>query len=158
MREKAGSCPAKWAVAVLLFALSACASHDRPHPARSSVTQPSGYGQSSASVLRLRAGLNVAALSCRGRGKVSVTGAYRTLLLRHSTMLASAYQSEERRLGRTIFDRQQTSIYNRFANQKSPQRFCETAAELATRANRMDSPSLAHASHGMVSELEKRLR
>jgi len=80
------------------------------------------------------------------------------MLSRHRALLAAAYKEEERRLGRAGFDRQQTRIYNRFANQRSPERFCQTASDLAKRANRMDSASLAPASRGMVSELERRLR
>jgi hypothetical protein len=158
MRERRGLGPAEWTVATIAILLSACASHERPEPVRSVAPAPLAYSRDTASVLRLRAGLNVAALSCRGRGKTSVRGAYSTLLSRHRGLLAAAYQAEERRLGRANFDRQQTRIYNRFANQKSPQRFCETAARLASRANRMDSPSLASASRNMVSELETRLR
>jgi hypothetical protein len=148
------------------FLLSACASNDKPRGA-SHLPRPSGSGRTvtpavsgrtSASVWKLRAGLNVAALSCRGRGKAHVAGEYRKLLSRHRALLALAYKAEERRLGRSGLDRQQTRIYNRFSNQRSPQRFCQAASDLAKRANRMDSSSLAPASRGMALELERRLR
>jgi len=115
-------------------------------------------GGTSASVWNLRAGLNVAALSCRGGGKANVAGEYRKMLSRHRDLLASAHKAEERRLGQAGFDRQQTKTYNRFSNQRSPQRFCQTASDLAKSANRMASAELAPASRGMVSQLERRLR
>jgi len=146
----------------LSIALSACASGDKPAVAsRPAVKAPAGELMpkgTSASVWRLRAGLNVAALSCKGRGRTSVSGDYRKLLSRHRTLLAQAYQAEERRLGRDRFDKQQTQIYNRFANQRSPERFCATASEVAKQANRMDSASLAPSSRRMVAHLESRLR
>jgi len=80
------------------------------------------------------------------------------MLSRHRTLLANAYEAEERRLGRSNFDRQQTKIYNRFANQKSPQKFCQGASEVAKRANGMDSATLAVSSRRLSADLESRLR
>lgn len=109
-------------------------------------------------VLRLRAGLNVGALSCRGRGMPAVTPAYGQMLNRHRALFASAYRAETQRLGQAGLDRQQTRLYNRFANQPSPGNFCRSAAWLAGQASAMDSPRLASASPQMVAELEAQLR
>ena len=115
---------------------------------------PAGYE----TVLRLRAGLNVAALSCRVRGMPAVTPAYGQMLNRHNALFAAAYRAETQRLGQTGLDRQQTRIYNRFANQMSPGHFCHSAAWLAHQASVMDSPRLASASPQMVAELEALVR
>ena len=155
-------------VAILLpLMISACGLRDQPRsasntPARSApagrADAPLLTGSTSTSVWQLRSGLNVAALTCRGRGRASVEGEYRKLLSRHQALLASAYSEEERRLGKTGFDRQQTRVYNRYSNQRSPERFCAAAVEIARSANRMDSARLAPAARGMVSDLDHRLR
>jgi hypothetical protein len=108
------------------------------------------------SVWHLRAALNVASLSCQGTAKIGP--AYRTLLVRHRRLIASALASEQRQYGAAEFDRHQTWLYNRFANQRLPATFCRTAAGVAERAGAMDLPSLATASGGMVAELEANLR
>ena len=129
-------------------------------PVRPQVSRPYHAATSAGSeaVLRLRAGLNVAALSCRGRGMPAVTPAYGQMLGRHRAMFASAYRTETQRLGQSGLDRQQTRIYNRFANQQSPASFCRSAAFLAGQASNMESPRLASASPQMVAELESQLR
>jgi len=152
----------------LALLVAACGSGDRPRsassaprqttPARTAAATPALNGRTSASVWQLRAGLNVAALSCRGRGKASVSGDYRRMLSRHKALLAAAYKAEERRLGRAGFDRQQTRMYNRYANQRSPQQFCQTASQVARNANRMNSAEQAPAARGMVAQLDRRLR
>jgi len=152
------------AAIALALLVSACASHHRPAqtahaPSRARPAAALGLsGRNSASVWRLRSGLNVAALTCRGRGRTSVAGDYRRLLSRHKGLLDAAYRQEEGRLGRSGFDRQQTKIYNRYANQRSPERFCQAASQVAKSANRMNSAQLAPAARGLVSDLERRLR
>ena len=69
---------------------------------------PAASGRTSESLLRLRAGLNVAALSCRGRGMPAVIPAYGRILTRHRTLLASTYRTETQRLGVGWLDRQNT--------------------------------------------------
>ena len=158
------------ALLALSFVLAACSTNNRaaaptyrpasanrppaaaPAPARAEFT-----GRSPEALLRLRAGLNVAALSCRARGRVPVAGAYGRVLSRHSSLLANAYASERQRLGVAGLDRQQTRLYNRFANQRSPTDFCRAAADIAGRAGSMDSASLAPGAARLASELEGRL-
>ncbi len=129
-----------------------------PYRAAPQAYAPVARGSSSAALLRLRAGLNVAALSCRGRGMPAVIPAYGRVLTRHKTLLASAYRSETQRLGVAGLDRQQTRIYNQFANQRSPSDFCYAASAIANQAGNMDSPRLASASSGLAAQLESRLR
>jgi hypothetical protein len=103
-------------------------------------------------VWHLRAGLNVAALSCKGRGRTPVAGFYSRFLGRHKALLSSAYAAEQRRHGKAL-DRHQTQLYNRFANQRNPARFCATSASVAKRAAAMDSPALAANARRMLGEI-----
>jgi glucose/arabinose dehydrogenase len=103
-------------------------------------------------VWHLRAGLNVAALSCRGRGRVSVAGAYSQLLSRHRGLLAAAYAGEQKRYGKGL-DRHLTQIYNRFAFQPSPGKFCTDAAAVASEAVRMDSATLSGQAKRLLGRL-----
>lgn len=118
-------------------------------------TQPAP-GQSSEAVWGLRAGLNVAALSCRGEGRRPVAGAYAAMLARHRALLAAAYRQEQGRQGKA-FDRQQTRVYNTFANQASPSRFCSTASTVAQRANGLDSAAFAVAAPRLLGVLRASL-
>ncbi|QPC99069.1 hypothetical protein [Qipengyuania soli] len=111
-----------------------------------------------AEIWRLRSGLNVAALSCRGRGVENVNGHYAQLLKRHSVLLDQTYRQEVARYGVAGLDRQQTKVYNRFAMQRSPQKFCGVAADVARQANAMSSAELSPASPGLVARLEGGLR
>ena len=99
------------------------------------------------------AGLNVAALLCKGRGRVSVAPGYARLLGRHRGLLAAAYAAEQRRQA-SGFDRHETRIYNRFANQRDPASFCRAAAGVAKRAAAMDSPTLARSARGLLGQLD----
>lgn len=111
-----------------------------------------------AEIWRLRSGLNVAALSCRGRGVENVDGHYAQLLRRHSVILDQTYRQEVALHGVAGLDRQQTRVYNRFALQRSPQKFCGIAAGVAREANAMSSAQLSPASPALVARLESGLR
>jgi hypothetical protein len=125
-----------------LVTLAACAAkHEAPRPLAAS--PGTGYDAApSEAVWHLRAGLNVAALSCRGRGRAPVVGAYSRMLVRHRSLLAQSYAAELRHYGAGL-DRHQTQLYNRFANQRSPERFCRNASAIANQANAMDSRGLS---------------
>lgn len=145
--------------------LSSCAGkHEtraahRPPPAAPAAPRAAPQAADAPEALwHLRAGLNVAALSCRGRGRTSVVGEYSRLLSRHRAVLDAAYRAEQRRYAGSGFDRHQTRLYNRFANQRSPQRFCQSAASIASRANGMDSARLGPAAPRLLGELEANLR
>lgn len=105
-----------------------------------------------AAVWHLRAGLNVAALACKGHGRVMVRGAYKRLLSRHRTLLADAYNAEQRRQG-THFDRSQTRLYNRFSNQHDPVQFCRESANVSHRAAATDTATLAENAPRLLREL-----
>ena len=104
-------------------------------------------------VWHLRVGLNVAALMCKGRGRVSVAGDYARVLSRHRNLFASAHAAEQRRHGGG-FESHQTRIYNRFANQRDPAGFCRQAAQVARRAAALDSPGLARSARDLVGQID----
>lgn len=114
-------------------------------------------GETSQIVWNLRAGLNVAALSCRGQDRPAVAGDYARLLARHKDLLAAAYRQEQARQGAATFDREQTRIYNGFANQASPVQFCRTAGDVAQRANGLQSAALVTAAPWLLGELRASL-
>ena len=130
------------AIAALAVFTAGCSHNTQPRLAsnkplaapRAAVAEPR------AEIWHLRAGLNVAALACKGRGRIPVRGDYGRLLTRHRTLLAAAYSAEQRRQG-TRFDRSETRLYNRFSNQHDLVQFCREAASVAHRAASMDSPT-----------------
>ena len=161
------------AASIVLAATAACgsapSSNYRPHsvstvrpappaPPAPRVAAAPARAEPRAEIWRLRSGLNVAALSCRGRGVADVNGQYAQLLKRHSTLLDQTYRQEVARHGVNGLDRQQTKVYNRFAMQRSPQKFCGVAADVARQANAMSSAELSPASPGLVAMLESGLR
>lgn len=113
---------------------------------------PVAFADASEAVWHLRAGLNVAALICKGKGRTSVAGDYSRMLTRHRALLASAYAGEQKRHGSGL-DRHQTRLYNRYSNQRDPVGFCRDAAGVAKRAVAMDSPTLARSANSLVGEL-----
>lgn len=151
----------------LILTLAACAGKPpappatrpaAPPPAKPATVSPPAEPLSGDAVWRLRVGLNVAALSCRGAGRASVAPAYRAVLARHASLLDQAYAAERRRLGPGSFDRQQTRLYNRFALQRSPEKFCSSAREIGTYASQLPSPKLAGEAPGLTARLESHLR
>jgi hypothetical protein len=142
----------------LLAALSACGGREPQQVNRGYSLPPPAQSRAAAvdpgeAVWHLRAGLNVAALSCKGRGRTPVSGHYARVLSRHKGLLAQAYAGEQRRHGAGL-DRHQTQIYNRFSNQRNPARFCASAATVAQRAAAMDSPALASNARSLLGEID----
>lgn len=150
------------AAGIALAATAACGvvAKDRPAKRTPTMTKASvaGVAQPRAEIWRLRSGLNVAALSCRGGGKSSVTGHYAKILKRHSRLLDETYRMETRRYGVNGHDRRQTKVYNRYSMQRSPKRFCGVAADVAREASSMSSAQLSAAASQLVARLDSGLR
>ena len=124
-----------------------------PPPPPVQAARPAFQGDEGEAVWHLRAGLNVAALSCRGRGRTPVAAQYALVLTRHKGLLAEAYGAEQRRYGKGL-DRHQTQLYNRFSNQRNPEQFCSAAAMVAREANAMDSPGLARNARNLLGRID----
>lgn len=161
MPQKIRSARMGIALAVATLALASCAGKQESYRPQASAKKPASVSvtpRSPEALWNLRSGLNVAALTCRGRGMKSVSGAYRRMLSRHRVVLKAAYDYGTRRYGVSGFDKRQTRLYNRFANQRSPQRFCKAAASIASKANSMDSQALGSAAPRLYGELRSNLR
>ncbi len=142
----------------LLAALAACSGRAPQQVNRGHSLPPPAQSQSAMidpgeAVWHVRAGLNVAAMLCKGGGRVPVTGHYGRVLARHKGLFAQAYAGEQRRYGSGL-DRHQTQLYNRFSNQRNPAKFCQTAASVAQRAAAMDSPALASKARNLLGEID----
>lgn len=139
--------------------LASCAGRGETQVASTGARSDGTVGASSSRMIwRLRSGLNVAALSCRGGSRAAVAPAYRRMLARHQRVFASSYRTEVSRYGMAGFDHDQTRVYNHFANQRSPQTFCSTAARVAQQAGSIDSASLPPAAPKLLAQLERGLR
>ena len=127
--------------AAMLAVLSACSHQSQPRSVsvrlRAPTSEPGSSAEPNEAVWHLRAGLNVAALLCKRRGRIAVAPSYARLLGRHRGLLAAAHAAEQHRQG-SGFDRYETRIYNRFSNQRDPVSFCRSAASVAKRAAAMD--------------------
>ena len=82
-------------IAVAAFAALAACSHGQPRMAKArALAAPPASVDPNEAIWHLRAGLNVAALLCKGRGRVAVAPGYARLLDRHHGLLAAAYSAE----------------------------------------------------------------
>ncbi|MFM5885909.1 MAG: hypothetical protein ACKOQ3_11415 [Novosphingobium sp.] len=143
-------------VAILAAVAVASVGHGAPAFARSvrgGTALPLASSTASEHLWHLRAGLNVAALSCRGSGRETVAPDYSRLLSRHRGLLASAYAAEQRKYSGGM-DRHLTQLYNRFALQRSPGQFCANAADVASEAAAMDSPTLARSAGSLLARID----
>lgn len=141
------------AVTAVTLAVSGFGASAHAKSIRGGTAQPLASAVASEHLWHLRAGLNVAALSCRGGDRESVAPAYSRLLSRHKGLLASAYAVEQRKRGAGM-DRHLTQLYNRFAMQRSPGEFCSRAADVAKEASQMDSPALARNAQTLLARID----
>jgi hypothetical protein len=105
----------------------------------------------------LRAGLNVAAISCRGSR--TVAPAYNRMLGQHRAALAIAASSEQARFGAGAAnvkqnDRHQTQLYNFFAGPRGQAGLCRSAASVLARINAMNGAQLNQAAPRALAEVE----
>ena len=107
-------------------------------------------------VWHVRAALNVGALTCRGGYDALVTD-YNLLLYQHDALLSRAYAFEENRLAESELDRHLTQIYNRFANQHSPQGYCRAVQAVLAQARAADAVGFSMAAPEWLDVLEQAL-
>lgn len=110
------------AAAALTVAVSGCGGPSRVVEAPRSLSRPAVVAvpvpprspamtmSDGENLWHLRAGLNVAALVCRGRGRPAVAPGYARVLIRHRALLSSAYAAEQGRHGSGT-DRHLTRLY-----------------------------------------------
>ncbi len=108
----------------------------------------------------VRAGLNVAALSCRGQGRTAVAPAYNRLVTAQRTAFETAQHQEEAVFKSSgvnwqrTFDQHQTRLYNFFANPKAVPQLCRSAATIAQTFAAMSPGELASNAMRALAELE----
>lgn len=166
----------RWAAIAALAALSGCANGPgtvEPQPIVRKPVPPYGYSPAlnvpqpgadgryatinsgiggPEALWHVRAALNVAALGCRKDPAISKS--YNQFLTQRKTLLASAYESEARRLGTAALDQHSTRLYNFFAQPGGQRDFCRAAAKEATQIAAVAPAGLdAHAS-AAVDRLE----
>lgn len=127
------------------------ASVSRPAPASAQHAPVQG----TATLWNVRAGLNVAALSCRKTKGIERD--YRKVLERHRSVLASSYAAAQRKAGHG-FDREQTRLYNRFAQRFTNPGSCQEAASIARETLAMDSSRLVAQAPTLLGRLNRKLR
>lgn len=144
-------------ILALSVAVAGCASKQPRHTSHAPAPSRPAAADTEA-IWHLRSGLNVAALNCRGRGRAHVAPAYNRMLGRHRQILSSAYAFELNRHGQRALDGHLTQIYNRFANQRSLDRFCSTASTIVGEVNAMASAELSHSAPRFLRDLERSLK
>ncbi len=107
-------------------------------------------------IWHVRAALNVGALTCRG-GYETLAADYNLLLDQHDALLSRAYAFEENRFAESELDRHLTQIYNRFANQHSPQGYCRAAQAILAQARAADATRFSMAAPEWLAVLEQAL-
>lgn len=102
-----------------------------------------------AAIWHLRAGLNVAALACRGPDEALVVARYNALIARHKVALktAEATLAAEYRLGggaewRARYDQSMTSLYNFFSQSFARAAFCASATAILAETETVDDAAL----------------
>jgi hypothetical protein len=141
----------------MLLLVAACSTGPKPPPARPApapapppAQRPVDPGQSPLEAAwHVRAGLNVAALSCTGGNALARD--YNLFLQRQKAPLARAYAEEQARYraahgsdGQRELDRHMTKLYNHFAWPPAQQGFCAAAKAvvadaLATASDRFEA-------------------
>jgi hypothetical protein len=148
--------PVVGGLAIGSLLLSSCverASHSRSSASSQSAPVVPVAAPDYEALWHLRVGLNVAALMCSGHRRAPMQDEYGQMLHIHRDVLATSYNYEVQRYGRDGNDRHQTQLYNRFANQADPGRWCLTAKRVADQALRMDSLLLSRSASGLLTEL-----
>lgn len=123
---------------------------------------PINAGLSPAAALwHLRAGLNVAALACRGPGEAALVARYNALLAAHGAALheaEAAYLAEFRAAGgdwRDRYDDAQTRLYNFFGQARGRAGLCAAAGAAFAAIDGADDASLAAVAPGHLTALDR---
>lgn len=103
----------------------------------------------------LRAGLNVAALSCRGAQEAALTAAYNGLLQRHRAAFDQAYRTLGREYGDAArFDEAMTALYNYYALTPARAGLCATAQQVLAEAAALSPAELTDFAPAALTRLD----
>lgn len=160
-------------IAVALMLLAGCAGKPtelavaplRPVPVAKPeppAPTPINAGLSPAATLwHLRAGLNVAALACRGPGEAVLIARYNALLAGHAValkMAEAAYAGEYQAVGgdwRDRYDDAQTRLYNFFGQPRGRAGLCAAADRALAAIENADDGDLTRAAPAQLAMLDQ---
>lgn len=109
-------------------------------------TTPNRALSEAATMWHLRAGLNVAALACRGPDDLALIARYNAMLARQrgvlrdaEAQLAGQYRARGGTEWRAEYDVAMTSLYNFFSQSFARDEFCAASARILTESETLDS-------------------
>lgn len=106
-------------------------------------------------IWHLRAGLNVAALGCRGPDEAALIAGYNRLLADHRKEFADAYRTLAREHGDVAaFDGAMTRLYNYYALPPALPGLCDTARTLLAELGAVPAGSLAGLAPAALQRLD----
>lgn len=127
-----------------------------PLLADGSYATPNRSVSPAAAIWHLRAGLNVAALGCRGASDYALAGQYNALLAGHRDELAWAQRTLAAELGGAAgYDDAMTRLYNYFAMPPAQPRFCAEAGAILAAAASVPAGGLAGFAQGALPLLDQ---
>lgn len=116
---------------------------------------------SAASLWHLRAGLNVAALSCRGAGGDGIVAGYnawltqqKAVLARAQTTYAAEYKTQGGRDWQDRYDDAMTRLYNFFSQTPARPAFCAAATRAIAALGSADAATLPTVAVAQLKELD----
>lgn len=155
----------------LALALAACATRppSAPQPAPPPIPptvelSPIHQGLSELeTVWHVRAGLNVAALSCPSRTGTGIVADYNGFLKAHQVLLTAAYEAKADRYRlqggdwQRALDTHMTRLYNHFAQTRDRPAYCSAAAAELKRAIALEPDVFQADSAAVLARLDRRL-
>lgn len=109
-----------------------------------SFATPNSNLSAAATVWHLRAGLNVAALGCRGADEAALIAGYNALLARHRDEFAAAYRTLSQEYRNVAgFDAAMTRLYNYYALPPAQAGLCDAARAVLSEGAMLSPGTLA---------------
>lgn len=126
-----------------------------PRLADGSYATPNRSVSAAGAVWHLRAGLNVAALGCRGLDEAALIAGYNRLLSVHRAEFAAAYKTLAREHGDVAaFDAAMTRLYNYYALPPAQPGLCAVASAMLAEMATLPAGMLGDYAPGALQRLE----
>ncbi len=126
-----------------------------PRLADGSYATPNRTVSQAGAIWHLRAGLNVAALGCRGVDEAALIAGYNRLLVVHRAEFAAAYKGISREHGDVaVFDAAMTRLYNYYALPPAQPGLCDAARVVLAELGALPAGTLASYAPGALRRLD----
>jgi hypothetical protein len=126
-----------------------------PRLADGSYATPNRSVSAAGAIWHLRAGLNVAALGCRGLDEAALVAGYNRLLADHRAEFADAYRTLSREhADAAAFDTAMTRLYNYYALPPAQAGLCDAARAVLTELATLPAGSLASQAPAALQRLD----